>query len=612
MMADIKKELNDIKNAVYGREVRSSIHDGIKKINEESEESKQKAEEAHEITQDLLDETFDSAALEANFEQRLNDEIANLQPEWTGFKNDVTTQLAHTVKIINVKEMYGAKGDGVADDTLAFQNAFNDLESGDTLFIPKGEYRIVHQGENFDPRGNGLTDFSRTSYMVLKNKNNITIQGENGSKLVTDVDVSSNSLRLFSFYGCENILIDRIEVDFQAFGRSNALDLGYETWAEIIGFYPLFENVSRNVEITNCVFRINHPDGSYPGEPHDGKSGSTRLVCVGVHGDWGRQVRHPGFTFKDNVVYDTTARVVWTHYVEEGQIINNRFLQAGVHPTIRILGASKDFTIQGNTIDSREDDGGYLILIDLQNASRMSENFVIQGNRITSARATAMLIRDVDNSVISDNIITTTNEETNKNAIEIESRLKTCTDITVANNLINNFGRGVILRNGCESINISNNNIIGSKLFAIVAGGTRNSIIESNIIKDTLLTAIAFQDGNKNLKISNNQIINTTEYGIDFDSSKGHEGFVITNNVFNNSGSNDLYARSGFETEGIFINGNTFLNNTSGERPIFNTVVRASMGAVVSNNIFKGNTEKIYYHTDTLRFNNVVDGILQD
>jgi|SRR5690625_2478914 len=102
-MADIKKELNNIKNAVYGREVRSSIHDGIKKINEESEESKQKAEEAHEITQDLLDETFDSAALEANFEQRLNDEIANLQPEWTGFKNDVTAQLAETDEKLNLK-----------------------------------------------------------------------------------------------------------------------------------------------------------------------------------------------------------------------------------------------------------------------------------------------------------------------------------------------------------------------------------------------------------------------------------------------------------------------------------------------------------------------------
>src|SRR5690625_2699058 len=102
-MADIKKELNDIKNAVYGREVRSSIHDGIKKINEESEESKQKAEEAHEITQDLLDETFDSAALEANFEQRLDEAIENLQPEWTQFKIDTVSKLARTEDKFNVR-----------------------------------------------------------------------------------------------------------------------------------------------------------------------------------------------------------------------------------------------------------------------------------------------------------------------------------------------------------------------------------------------------------------------------------------------------------------------------------------------------------------------------
>lgn len=38
-MANINKELNQIKNAVYGREVRGSIHDGIEKINEETEKA---------------------------------------------------------------------------------------------------------------------------------------------------------------------------------------------------------------------------------------------------------------------------------------------------------------------------------------------------------------------------------------------------------------------------------------------------------------------------------------------------------------------------------------------------------------------------------------------
>src|SRR5690606_34821477 len=47
---DIQKELNDIKNAVYGREVRGSIHDGIKKINDEVEVATDLSESAkHQV-----------------------------------------------------------------------------------------------------------------------------------------------------------------------------------------------------------------------------------------------------------------------------------------------------------------------------------------------------------------------------------------------------------------------------------------------------------------------------------------------------------------------------------------------------------------------------------
>lgn len=92
-MADIKKELNDIKTAIYGRDVRGSIHDGIDKINKESEESKQKASEAHDVMESIINDGFDNAALEVNFEQKLDDKIGQLQPEWTQFQTDVTSQL---------------------------------------------------------------------------------------------------------------------------------------------------------------------------------------------------------------------------------------------------------------------------------------------------------------------------------------------------------------------------------------------------------------------------------------------------------------------------------------------------------------------------------------
>lgn len=95
-MANIDKELNQIKNAIYGKEVRGSIHDGIDKINKETEHATDKSQEAIDVTNNIIDESFDHSVIESNFEQRLDNEINNLQPEWTRFKDETTQQLAET------------------------------------------------------------------------------------------------------------------------------------------------------------------------------------------------------------------------------------------------------------------------------------------------------------------------------------------------------------------------------------------------------------------------------------------------------------------------------------------------------------------------------------
>jgi hypothetical protein len=46
-----------------------------------------------------------------------------------------------TAPIVNVKN-FGAKGDGVADDTTAIQNAINSMTSGGTLEFPTGTYKM--------------------------------------------------------------------------------------------------------------------------------------------------------------------------------------------------------------------------------------------------------------------------------------------------------------------------------------------------------------------------------------------------------------------------------------------------------------------------------------
>lgn len=134
----VSKEINDIQNAIEGVEVRGALAAGVAKSFNKSKNAEEKAEEAHEITQDLLDETFDSAALEANFEQRLNDEIANLQPEWTQFKNDTVSQLAETVSgVINVRKMFGH----IEDDSDAIQAALD--IGGEIVLDGTKPYRIT-------------------------------------------------------------------------------------------------------------------------------------------------------------------------------------------------------------------------------------------------------------------------------------------------------------------------------------------------------------------------------------------------------------------------------------------------------------------------------------
>jgi hypothetical protein len=59
---------------------------------------------------------------------------------------DISSQLAQTMTVANVKKKFGAKGDGVTDDTASVQNAINSLSTtGGTVYFPEGKYRINGQ-----------------------------------------------------------------------------------------------------------------------------------------------------------------------------------------------------------------------------------------------------------------------------------------------------------------------------------------------------------------------------------------------------------------------------------------------------------------------------------
>ena len=100
----ITNKLNQIKNAIYGKEVRGAIHDAIKECYDDATVN------------------HDNANMEVKMARgthnTLNDRLDNVD-EIQAQTNAQLSQIA-----VNVKN-FGAKGDGVTDDTLAIQTAIN-------------------------------------------------------------------------------------------------------------------------------------------------------------------------------------------------------------------------------------------------------------------------------------------------------------------------------------------------------------------------------------------------------------------------------------------------------------------------------------------------------
>ena len=138
-MANIKKHLENIKGALFGKDVRSSIHDGIDAINKEVEGTTEK--------QNKLGEQFKNLVIN---EGNSNAEVAASRGshDWLPDRLDnFDSQLEHKANknFFSVKD-FGAKGDGKTDDTIAIQNAINYCQSNNdkffTVYFPDGKYLV--------------------------------------------------------------------------------------------------------------------------------------------------------------------------------------------------------------------------------------------------------------------------------------------------------------------------------------------------------------------------------------------------------------------------------------------------------------------------------------
>jgi hypothetical protein len=115
--------------------------------------------------------------------------------------NELSSSLAQSMKNTYYPAKYGAKFDGLTDDTDALNAMFADISktNGGIVVLPGGTALIRNATEG--------------SHTFLLEINNLTIIGNNTVFKVKDNEPLRNSARIFTFRNCQNVTVSDITVD---------------------------------------------------------------------------------------------------------------------------------------------------------------------------------------------------------------------------------------------------------------------------------------------------------------------------------------------------------------------------------------------------------------
>lgn len=250
-MANIKKHLDNIKGALFGKDVRSSIHDGIDAINKEVESTTNR--------QEHLEDTFDQLVINSG---NSNAEIVDARVGENGKSyaklgdrlDEVDSQLEHNENELSLlinktdfvyPELFGAVGDGVNDDTEAFNEMF--ATNKVVKFIKDAIYKVgaINAKNNLKM----YSDYNTTIKLFQNNLSNPVLLGFGSNSYVKGINFESDEDNLewnrSDITNRENIILENCS--FKGF-RHNAS--APNSW----GIY--IEN-SKNITIRNCWFENN-------------------------------------------------------------------------------------------------------------------------------------------------------------------------------------------------------------------------------------------------------------------------------------------------------------------------------------------------------------------
>ena len=147
--------------------------------------------------------------------------------------NDGTNLLWQTNLVINVMD-YGAKGDGIADDTAAIQAAINAASTGGAVFLPRGRFMVRQLV--IRNKGTTITGAARFGTQIIRHSGDLPLIEMNGASTMaghlrycslTNLMISGNGMpgylvrsiyadnlvfRDINFINCDGTAVDLTEV----------------------------------------------------------------------------------------------------------------------------------------------------------------------------------------------------------------------------------------------------------------------------------------------------------------------------------------------------------------------------------------------------------------
>lgn len=243
---------------------------------------------------------------------------------------------------ISVKD-FGAVGDGVTDDSIAFANATAYISSGGKLLIPKGTYLLNNRFSSAITPTQGK--------ISLFNKSNIKIVGESGTVLrISNWQTALNGgVSIIHLSNCNYIQLESIR--FELTGVVGLLypkeEPNYPTASCI------YVEKSNNININNCsIYSYNETgaDGSSPQPKFYYKQ-----IPIFVQGDTSTD-KYRGFTFTNSIIEDTNTYKMFIMGMGNVLISKNRFIRiSGFYPCVRnLVHASRGHIITDNYFEGAD------------------------------------------------------------------------------------------------------------------------------------------------------------------------------------------------------------------------------------------------------------------